>query len=873
MTAPFMENVFLDEARRAVAEIRKTGGSCGACAEALASYKGAASMLGFVPVADLCAKLGNAFSKGGDVREIVKALPEGAFRLLSELSETEAGKVAEFVQSREGEFVAFAAQAEDAARGIYARDRRTKTPATSIGAVAKPDIVETDIDPEIRELFVREMRERCGMLASELVALDSGEGGGYSDIDALMRVSHSIKGAARVARLDGIVELANLLEECFVAAKGGKISVKGENCDVLLACSDFLAAMCADDFGHIDNSRLSELQGALALLRAGKKAKVSAAGAPRNAGGSDAGRIPRGSEESWVRVSAKNLDSMMELAAESMIENRRIETYREGLEALKAAHERMAEGLDKAVEAVSALDGSAYALARLESVRKAFDTVSAEVRERGVWLAEYARDNILIADKLYAEILAGRMRPLEDAIAPFPRLVRDIARSSGKKISLEIVGRETAVDRDVLEKLDAPISHLLRNACDHGIEPPAERVKAGKPPEGKITMRAWHSGGYLMLSIADDGVGIDEKKVRAKILERKLVSESILSKLTSSELYDFLFLPGFTTRDTVGDISGRGVGLDVVQTMLREIGGVVSLKSEKGKGCEFIMKMPVTRSVIRVLEVRIDGQLYAFPLAKIFRTIASEDASAHADFDAGTFVADSRQGRVVSAAKVLGFESEGCRGSYIVAVSGKSGLFGFAVDGLPTETELVIRPLDNVTGKVPCVLASALERDGEPVLILDVDDMLVPAEKILAGETDNPENSAHIRNASPDAKKVLVADDSETVRQTERRLLEHAGFSVETAVDGMDAWNCFRLGQFDLVVTDIDMPRMTGIEFTQRIRKSGSKIPVAVVSYKNRESDIDEAHRAGVDLFLAKSAFEDGSFLKQISALLENKKS
>ena len=224
-----------------------------------------------------------------------------------------------------------------------------------------------------------------------------------------------------------------------------------------------------------------------------------------------------------------------------------------------------------------------------------------------------------LSSRLHHEVLASRMRPLADGIRGFPRLVRDLARELGKQARFEVVGETTGVDRDILDRLEAPLNHLIRNAVDHGLELPEERRAAGKQAMGTIRLEARHRAGMLQIILSDDGRGIDLERLRAKVVERELTTAAIAAQLSEAELLEFLFLPGFSTKEHVTEVSGRGVGLDVVHNMVRAVGGLVRVNARPGKGTRFVLQLPITVSVIRALLVEIAGEPYAFPLSRIDR--------------------------------------------------------------------------------------------------------------------------------------------------------------------------------------------------------------------------------------------------------------
>jgi len=484
----------------------------------------------------------------------------------------------------------------------------------------------------------------------------------------------------------------------------------------------------------------------------------------------------------------------------------------------------------------------------------------------------FSRSHTLLSDRLYREVLDSRMRPFNDGVIGSPRLVRDIARSLGKKVALCIEGHDTPVDRDMLEKLDAPLNHILRNACDHGLETPEERQAAGKPEGGNLKLSARHSAGMLVVEVRDDGRGIDVEKIRAKVIERSLCTAEMAEHLSEDEVLEFLFLPGFSTAQQVTEISGRGVGLDVVQSLMQEIGGQVRVQTALGQGSVFTIEVPITRSVVRALIVELEGEPYAFPLNRIARTLQLAAVDLRVVENRQYFDLDGVNVGLVSghaALGMIGAVSTLAQEMTIVVVNDRNNLYGVEVDKLIGESDLVVRPLDQRLGKVPGIGAASITEEGEPLLIIDTEDLVQSIDKLLSGgslvRADRREAQSNDRR-----KRILVVDDSITVRATEQQLLEKAGYEVELAVDGADGWNAVRLGDFGLVVSDVDMPRMNGFEFVTRIRqdKRLERVPVVIVSYKDREEDRLRGLEAGADFYLTKSAFQDDTFIEAITDLI-----
>jgi two-component system, chemotaxis family, sensor histidine kinase and response regulator WspE len=476
-----------------------------------------------------------------------------------------------------------------------------------------------------------------------------------------------------------------------------------------------------------------------------------------------------------------------------------------------------------------------------------------------------------LAQDIYREATASRMRAFADGIAGFPRMIRDLARDLGKAVRLEITGANTQVDRDILETLLAPLNHLLRNAVDHAIETPVERQAAGKPAEGGIWLDARHHAGMLQVTIRDDGRGIDTEALRAEVVRRGLVTADLGRELSAAELFDFLFLPSFTLSSQLTEISGRGVGLDIVLSAVQKVRGSIKTQSEPGRGTTFRLQLPLTLSVVRGLIVTVAEEAYAFPLARVDRVI-SVPASAVRSLESREYCdVDGTAVGLVAARQILNLPLAPTVGDrlQVVLLSDHATRFGLVVDRVLTECELVVQPIDPVLGKLRNIAAATLLDNGVPALIFDVDDVIRSIDSLIStGRLSRSLPAAS--GAGRQHKHVLVVDDSFTVREVERKLLENRGYRVDLAVDGMDGWNAVRGGNYDLVVTDVDMPRMNGIELVAHIRNDPrcKSLPVMIVSYKDREEDRQRGLEAGADYYLAKSSFQDDTLLDMVENLI-----
>jgi two-component system sensor histidine kinase and response regulator WspE len=572
-----------------------------------------------------------------------------------------------------------------------------------------------------------------------------------------------------------------------------------------------------------------------------------------------------------LRVTAENLNRLLSLAGESLVESRWVTPFAESLLRLKRMHHHLGTTLEGAREAASGRLVTDRAQEALSEARRQVAECEDLLAQRLVELEMFDRRSINLAHRLYEEALACRMRPFGDGVQGLPRMVRDLAHSLDREVKLEIVGGATQVDRDILARLDAPLGHLLRNAVDHGIEPADVRRAAGKPAEGVVRIEARHSAGSLQIIVSDDGCGVDLEKLREAVVARNLTTRDASRALSEAELLEFLFLPGFSMKCAVTDVSGRGVGLDAVQDMVKQVHGTIRVSSGPGKGTRFQLQLPVTLSVMRTLLVEIGGEPYAFPLACIVRALKLPTEKIELLEGRQYFEFDGRHIGLVAARQVLAATGQVEAGAElaVIVIGDHNHTYGLIVDRLLGERELVVQPLDAQLGKIKDIAAGALMEDGAPVLIVDADDMIRSMDRLVSGgRLDSVPRTSDANQKQ--RKRVLVVDDSLTVRELERKLIGNGGYDVEVAVDGMDGWNAVRTGHFNLVVTDIDMPRMDGIELVTLINKDANlkSVPVIIVSYKDRDEDRRRGLEAGAAFYLTKGSFHDETLLQAVIDLI-----
>lgn len=695
------------------------------------------------------------------------------------------------------------------------------------------------------------------------------EGGDVSEGGAPVRgemgeaVSTPVAEVAAVTGGEVIVEGETVVEGEAAAAAGGEAVVA--RAEPVAARGDTVAARVEPVAGR---GRTVAAAGGEPVARGQAVAARVETEAPAAGAADEQTRADR-----VLRVTAANLNRLLGLAGETLVESRWLKPYSESMLRLKRSHEKAGKSLDQLRDLVAQSKPNSRTEAALADARQRLQECHELLSQRLVEIETFDGRSTDLAHRLYEAVLSCRMRPFADGVRSLPRTVRDLGRSLGKQVRLEVIGEATQVDRDILEKLDAPLGHLLRNAIDHGIESPEERVAAGKPAEGVVRLEARHSAGLLQITASDDGRGMDLSQLRAAIVERKLTTAEIAQQLSEAELLEFLFLPGFSLKESVTEISGRGVGLDVVQNMIKQVRGTIRVSSQPGRGAMFQLQLPLTLSVVRTLLVEIAGEPYAFPLAHIVRTLKLRREQVQVVEGRQYFRFDGRSVGLVNGQQIFGGRDAGGLGEEwsVLMVGDSRSSYGLITDRFLGERELVVQPLDGRFGKIKDIAAGALMEDGLPVLIVDVEDMLHSVEKLVsAGRLSQLEHSKDGAQGRKAPKRVLVAEDSLTVRELERKLLERAGYEVEVAVDGRDGWNMVRTGHFDLLVTDIDMPRMDGIELVAVVKKDPNlkTLPVMIVSYKDREEDRRRGLEAGADYYLTKSSFHDETLLHAVADLI-----
>jgi two-component system sensor histidine kinase and response regulator WspE len=749
------------------------------------------------------------------------------------------------------------------------------------------------------DLFRMEADSQTQILTEGLLAMERHRGDAGA-VESMMRAAHSIKGAAAIVGLEVVVQLAHGMEDAFIAAQHGKLNLTPNRVDVLLAGVDLILQLSRLDDGGVEawlaanGAQIQKTLDAIATiaflpepveLQRAAPAPASAA-PPASPPAFPPGELPIAPAAPTVAAddapaainpraaapmkAAQNFDKLLSLASESRINAHQMHPFIQNLQRFKRNQSSLFSLVEQLHEAISSIGDVSLKEKSLLALQKTHP-LKQFVLEHIADVEAYERRLLAVSQGMVDEVLTLRMRPFRDGVHAFPRMVRDLARGMGKDVHLEIIGEDTLVDRDILARIESPLNHILRNAVDHGMEPASERIAAGKPATGTIVLDARHRAGMLSIEISDDGRGVDLEKIRRQVVERKMASAPMAAALSDAELMEFLFLPAFSLKENTTEISGRGVGLDIVHETIRQQNGTVKIESELGAGFRTSITLPLTQSIVRALVVDIKGEAYAVPIVKVERVLKVPQAAIHTLENKQFFDDGSEHLGLVSAAQVLELgEMDASAGELPVVVIGTGARrYALVVDGIRGEQSLAVQAIDPIFGKMRDISAAALLDDGEPVLILDVPDLLLSIDKLLHEGGLHQLAKADLAERRK-MKRILVVDDSLTVREMERKLLQGRGFQVDIAIDGIDGWNVVRSGDYDLVITDVDMPRMDGIELVTLIKKDIHlhKLPVMIVSYKDRPEDRARGLSAGADYYLTKGSFHDETLLDAVTDLI-----
>jgi chemotaxis protein histidine kinase CheA/CheY-like chemotaxis protein len=734
-------------------------------------------------------------------------------------------------------------------------------PATAAPGFAWQPVVDDDMV----ELFFDEATERVAGLAGKLIEIERRPGDGELVRD-VFRDLHTVKGSSAMVGLQPVNQLAHAAEDLVGQIRDSGRAVDGPVIDALLAALDALRDMLAQ--ARARQPITVDPGPAVARLR-NPSAAAAAVAAPIAAVAAPVADHGHKAPASTIRVDFDKLDRLLNLVGELVLGRDGLRGAVQSLGSITAelATER---GVARRVARARALPGG-HAVRGLDDRglppggsaaggrRGLIDGLGDELSRVERVLSDVTTDLDhgtgrldAISAELRDQVMRLRMISVAGVFRKHVRTVRDLATALGKRARLELAGEDTELDKLLVEALDEPLLHLVRNAVDHGVEPADVRVAAGKPAEAVIRIAAAHRGNQVEIRVSDDGRGLDPVVLRAKAVERGLVTADAADAMDDAAARELIFRPGFSTAASVSEVSGRGVGMDIVrQTIVARLKGTIEVESVQGQGSAFVLKLPLTLAIIQVIVARAGGETFAIPLDVVKRVLAIDPRTVELIGDREVCVVRGRHVPLIRLDQVLELDAsnDGLLQLVLVEhVSAGTETYALVCEQLIGKREIVIKSLGPLLANVPCTAGATLLGD-RVALILDV-----PA--IIRRALDRP---ATVRKAVREpgrggAIQVLVVEDSEIVRESLRRLLVEAGYVVTVAVDGQHGLELARTRPFDLVSTDVMMPRLDGYELTRALRAlpAYADTPIIMVTSMGERIDRVRGFDAGVDEYITK---------------------
>jgi chemotaxis protein histidine kinase CheA len=747
-------------------------------------------------------------------------------------------------------------------------------PSSSVPAEPATDDGDSLWQPTLAEdmlaAFLDECGERTDSLSERLLRLEQ-NAGDRELINEIFRDLHTLKGSSAFAGLTKMNRVAHQAEDLIGALREGRRQVDRAVVDVLLESLDVLRTI-------VTKARAGErldmdVRGLLARLAdpsipkvegSGVRSQGSVGGGVREEGASTSSVVAASSApapaQSTLRIEFEKVDHLLNLVGEVVLARGRLNSASE----VQTTILREVGAVRKRLSAMPGLNGSAAPLndelERLERVlRETFGEV--ELGLGGLGLA---------VGQLRDTVMKLRMVPISRLFSKYQRTVRELANRLGKEISVELVGADTELDKVLVERLEDPLLHLVRNAADHGVESPDERVAAGKPRAGRVVLSATQSGGQIVVSIRDDGRGLDAQKLKRKALEKGLLTPDEADALDTEQCYELIFRAGFSTAEQVSDVSGRGVGMDVVREAIARLKGDIRITSEVGKGTTLELSLPLTLAITQVLTARAGGELVAIPLDAVVSAQTVEQGDLERVATGTCIRIGSSLIQVVDLAEVLGLSGGASLGdeqaaAVVIVRLGQSEL-ALLVQQVLGRHEVVIKALGPLLAAAPCTAGAALIGE-RMVLVVDLVDV---GARALSGTSSEPR--VRPRAVSRTRAKILVAEDSPLIRDAIRRELTRAGFEVTVAEDGEQALRLARAERFDAVSSDVMMPKMDGYELVRALRQEPGyrQVPIVMVTSKDARIDAIKGYDAGADAYLGKPAEAD-ELVRTLDGLLRRR--
>ncbi|EIS5115006.1 response regulator [Campylobacter coli] len=742
---------------------------------------------------------------------------------------------------------------------------------------------------EILEDFLVEAFELVEQIDHDLVELETNP----EDLELLnriFRVAHTVKGSSSFLNFDVLTKLTHHMEDVLNKARHGELKITPDIMDVVLESIDRMKTLLNSirDNGN-DTAIGMDIEPICARLTA-----ISEGESPNGVENETPVEAPQKEEpaptpEPEVDVNQLS-DSEVEAEIERLLKARKAEdqarraqkkqntaastTSKPAASTPKAENmgrkkfllvEAGGGGMDQTIRVeVKRLDHLMNLIGELvlgkNRLLKIYDDV--EERYEGEKFLEELNQVVsqlsIITTDVQLAVMKTRMQPIAKVFNKFPRVVRDLSRELGKQIELEITGEETELDKSIVEEIGDPIMHMIRNSCDHGVEDPATRAANGKPEKGIVQLKAYNEGNHIVVEITDDGKGLDANSLKAKAIEKNLITEREADQMTDKEAFALIFKPGFSTAAKVTNVSGRGVGMDVVKTNIEKLNGVIEIDSELGKGSSFKLKIPLTLAIIQSLLVGTQEEFYAIPLASVLETVRVPIDDIYTIEGKNVLRLRDEVLSLVRLSDVFGVKQvlESGDQTYVVVIGVAESKLGIIVDTLVGQEEIVIKSMGDYLQNIQGIAGATIRGDGRVTLIIDVGAMMDMAKEIKVDIKAQIESSAKKPKEKPSDYKVLIVDDSKMDRTLMQKALEPLGVSLIEATNGVEALNIIKSGDHDIdaILIDIEMPRMDGYTLAGEIRKYSKyrNLPLIAVTSRTSKTDRLRGVEVGMTEYITK---------------------
>lgn len=741
---------------------------------------------------------------------------------------------------------------------------------------------DPSIIKELLDTFKTELKEQSQVMTNSLLKLEKNNIENEEKnncIDTLFRSAHNVKGAASGLSITNVEKIAHALESLFSEVKKGKTEISSaminlclETIDKMQAALDAYLAKQPISFDinalvfkletNDQNNTVNE-KNEETIKKKDNEKKIESEKQPQTIKNTD---LPK-SEDNFLRIAIEKID--------------KVTSFMEELQSSKIAFNHHYNDLSRLNHKTKELDILFARLPVSDTSSKKFQQIwskindgyletSLAIKKMKKDMRQYVKKLDMVSNILQNEIRLLRLVPVGNFLCTLPRYVRDTAQDLHKKVDLKIIGDEVKLDKYVLERLKDPIMHIIRNSIDHGIESPETRRSLHKAEKGLITIEIIEDGNEVVIEIKDDGSGIDLKKIKQTILAKNFLPKEQIDKLSTNEVLDFIFKPGFSTKETITNLSGRGVGLDVVKTNINELKGSIIVATEEFKSTTFSLRVPLTLSSERGILFSVNETAYIIPTNSIERILLNVTENDIVNV-AGTqsIIIDNKSVPIRPLANLLQEEGKvNLPGHHlsVIIVNNSWGRVAFIVDSILGEREFVIKRLNAPLNNLKFIVGVTLLEKNEIIVVLNPNKLL----NIALQSNISFAIQHQLQQQENEAANILLVDDSITTRTLEKHILESRHYHVTVAVNGKEAWDILQKNKFSLIITDISMPVMDGLELTEHIKRSKKfhDLPVIIVTSLGSDAEKSRGIDAGADAYIVKNEFESDKLLQIIEQLV-----